>query len=887
MNNEIVKKRRTLTLKKTIDVDLENLARKNLKQSNIDVQKNTEKQEVSYSGKGYGDDVLDIIKKNDSHISKSYDEKVVSNKLKDLNKNQVRSSERNIKIFRKNSQLAFDKISKNQEKNLQSVDKIVIDHKDEKDEIDTDFVKQSEKSKKKTSKVDIDLSKSYSDILKQASTGNNDLNISIRDSDADDPVAIKKTIANKKHNIAVERLGKNTDSETDDDSFSEEEMQIMTDYHKERDKNIPSESETKKKRDDVATTSVKNWKLALNQNVNDEERQRVRELMHKRQRRGRVRHSRFENPKLKKIIKVEQGQSMSPAYLASLMGEKNKTIEYVMRSNQISVDDHGLICFDSIEFIIDTCGHKIDIVESISLEDRFIDMVRATKKEFSDEKEKFARRTPVVTIMGHVDHGKTSLLDYFRNSRVIDGEAGGITQHIGAYKVHTASGNVITFLDTPGHEAFSKIRARGANVTDIVLLIVAADDGVMPQTIEAINHIKAASVPMMVVINKIDRPNTNIEKLITQLSQYEIISDEWGGEHIFVKISAKTGENVETLEENIILQAEMNDLEGNPEGNAVGVVLETKIHPKKGYCATLLIQKGELKIGDNLVAGTSVCTVRNLINDINRSVQSAKICEPVEVFGFDSLPESGEYFAVMDDLQDVRNLAEERIERKKQPQSEKRPFDFFGAVDKKEKKSISFIVKADTQGSLDAIIQSIEKLETDEMDINIAGTGVGIVTNSDLDLASITSSRIIVFNAKVDNNIDETAKNARIEIWKYNIIYNIIDDVNALINNVLGPIISENKVGEAVVKQVFGKTKSGSICGCQVRKGMLKRLLVRVLRNNEVIHDNGNFRTLRKDNEDMTEIRAGFECGLIVDNFFDAQAGDQIHVIEIIEESRN
>lgn len=904
MNGGDEKKRRVLTLTKNLkSVDLSDVAKRkftqgdNNKRDNFDKRSNNvfrEKKVGGFSSKNYDNriqkrDALNIIEQSKLK-KKTYDEQSIASKFKSSNKGSIDSNADDIKLIRPKNKNKNSEFLSPSKKTFSKSD-LDVNSK----ESQTTLANKLNAKKRKSLQVDKNLSSEYLNIFTESlnETKNTDQAIKIKSDDIYETIpVVKKNKKLVKKDLAIKRLGikKEKKSNVQDNNTNDvdDESALLDDYHKVREESFDAGQNVDLKVKENIDSAEKNWKLSLNQNMSDEERQRVRELINRKQRRGsgRMRH-RKNIHRVKKIIKVQQNQVMTPNYLASLMGEKNKTVDNVMHSNQINLNREGLLAFYSIEFIVETCGHSLEIVEKISAEDRFVTMVRATKKDFSPEQEKFVKRSPVVTIMGHVDHGKTSLLDYFRNSRVIDGEAGGITQHIGAYKVQTANGNDITFLDTPGHEAFSKIRARGANVTDIVLLIVAADDGVMPQTIEAINHIKAAKVPMLVVINKIDRPNANIEKLTTQLSQHEIISDEWGGEHIFVKISAKNGENIDELEENIILQAEMDELQGNPGGNAVGVVLETKIHPKKGYCATLLIQKGELKVGDNLIAGTSTCTVRNLVNDIGRAVKSAAICEPVEVFGFDSLPENGEYFAVIDELQDVRDLAAERIEAKKKPQAhEKKPFDFFNESPIEEKKTISFIVKADTQGSLDAIVQSIGKLETDEMEIKIAATGVGILSNSDVDLAKVTNSRILVFNTKVDNNMAETAKNSGIEVWKYNIIYNIIDDINALINNVLGPRISEIKIGEIVVKKVFGKTKSGSICGCIVKQGVVKKLLLRVLRNGEVIYDNGSFRSLRKGDEDVDEVRTGFECGLIIDNFFDAQEGDRIHVIERIEESR-
>lgn len=664
-------------------------------------------------------------------------------------------------------------------------------------------------------------------------------------------------------------------------------------YNLARDKNFQEEEKNSNKKV-IANfdNTQKNWKLDLNRGKSDEEYRRISAIMSERKKNVR-RHTKFKKNKLKRIIKILVNESLSAENLAKLMGEKSKIVQKIIKDNGIILNNSGLLGIDSIEFIVELCGHTLQKVASHSLEDQFLSRIQSINKGKSANTENFKRRAPVVTIMGHVDHGKTSLLDFFRNSKVIEGEAGGITQHIGAYQVKTAGGFDVTFLDTPGHEAFSKIRVQGANVTDIVILIVAADDGVKPQTIEAIQHAKAAKVPIIVAINKIDKPDINLENVKNQLAQHEIISDEWGGEYMFVPISAKTGQNIEKLEEAIVLQSEIHEFMGDTTGSAAGVVLETKIDPKKGYCATLLVQKGLLQKGDNLVAGKSCCTVREIRNDIGRSVQEAGICQPVEVFGFDSLPESGQYFVIMDSLQEMRDLVKERIDTEKQKTTNvNQPVkndDFFGFFEQQdvenEKKELSFIIKADTQGSVDAIVYSIEKLESDEMKIKISAANVGLLNSSDIDLAKITGSTIVVFNSRVDNNLLNSAKLMDIEVRQYDIIYQIIDDINILIGNALGPKILENKIGDVLVKKVFGKTKTGLIVGCYVQKGILKKAVIRVIRNDKVLHE-GSLRSLRAAKVDTDEVQAGFECGIIIDRFFDAQEGDKIEVIERSEEKR-
>ena len=487
--------------------------------------------------------------------------------------------------------------------------------------------------------------------------------------------------------------------------------------------------------------------------------------------------------------------------------------------------------------------------------------------------------------MGHVDHGKTSLLDAIRKTNVVSGEAGGITQHIGAYQVTTPNGALVTFLDTPGHAAFTSMRARGAQVTDIVVLVVAADDSVMPQTVEAINHAKAAGVPMIVAINKVDKNGADPNRVRTQLLSHEVVVEEMGGEVLDVEVSALTGKGLDTLLENIALQAELLDLKANPDRQAEGAVIEAKLDVGRGPVATVLVQKGTLKRGDIFVVGEQWGRVRALINDKGERIDEAGPSVPVEVLGLNGTPEAGDVLNVVDDEAKAREIASyrERLSRDKRAAvGSATTLDQLLAKAKADKdvKELPVVVKSDVQGSAEAIVQALEKLSTDEVRIRVLHSGVGAITESDVTLAEASSAPIIGFNVRANAPAREAANQKGVEIRYYSIIYNLVDDVKAAASGLLAPEIREKFIGYAEILQVFKITGVGKVAGCRVTEGVARRSAgVRLLRDNVVIHE-GKLKTLKRFKDEVREVQVGQECGMAFENYDDMREGDVIEIFE-------
>ncbi|WP_196139491.1 translation initiation factor IF-2 [Aliikangiella sp. G2MR2-5] len=498
-------------------------------------------------------------------------------------------------------------------------------------------------------------------------------------------------------------------------------------------------------------------------------------------------------------------------------------------------------------------------------------------------------RAPVVTIMGHVDHGKTSLLDYIRESRVADGEAGGITQHIGAYHVNTERG-MITFLDTPGHAAFTQMRARGANATDIVILVVAADDGVMPQTIEAIQHSKAAGVQIIVAVNKVDKEEADPDRVKNELSQHDVIPEDWGGDIPFVHVSAKTGEGVEDLLENISILAEMQELKAIPNGPAKGIVIEARLDKGRGVVASVLVQSGELKVGDILLAGFHYGRVRALNDENGQPTKSAGPSIPVEVLGLSGVPEAGDEISVVADERKAREVAnfrqgkyKEQLMAKQQKAKLENMFSNMGAD---EKQVLNVIVKADVQGSTEALQSSLLDLATDEIQVNVISAGVGAITETDITLASASNAIVVGFNVRADATARKAVSREGVDLRYYSVIYDVIDEVKAAMSGMLSPEKKQQIIGLAEVRDVFKSPKLGAIAGCMVVEGIVKRNNpIRVLRDNVVIYE-GELESLRRFKDDANEVRNGMECGIGVKNYNDVKVGDQIEVFEIIEVAR-
>ena len=533
---------------------------------------------------------------------------------------------------------------------------------------------------------------------------------------------------------------------------------------------------------------------------------------------------------------------------------------------------------------IEILGAEFDIEINIVDTQEEFDYVKA----YEDEDDLHAEsRAPVVTIMGHVDHGKTSLLDYIQNSRVASGEAGGITQHVGAYMVEK-NGKNITFIDTPGHEAFTAMRARGASVTDIVIIVVAADDGVKPQTKEAIAHAKAAGVPIIIAINKMDKESANPDLVKTGLAELEIMPTEWGGSHEFVPVSAKTGMGIEDLLEIVLLQAEILELKANPNREAKATIIESSLQKGRGPVATVIVENGTLKVGDTIVAGVAYGKVRALSDDKGRSLKSIKPGECGVLIGLSEVPEAGETLISVKSDKEAREYAQKKYEylrQKELSKSTKVTIDELSAkIAEGELKNLPVIVKADVQGSLEAIKASLEKLRNDEIKVNIIHSGVGGITQSDISLASASQNCVILgFNIRPTGEIKEKAKDKAVEIKTYNVIYNLLDDVKALLSGLMSPVITEEDLGQAVIRQVINVPKIGQIAGCMVTEGIISRgAKIRVIRDGVVVFE-GNISSLKRFKDDAKEVAKGYECGVGIEGYNDMREGDYIESYKEVE----
>ena len=589
----------------------------------------------------------------------------------------------------------------------------------------------------------------------------------------------------------------------------------------------------------------------------------------------------FEKPAAKVERDVKIGETISVAELANKMAVKATEVIKAMMKMGAMATINQVIDQETASIVAEEMGHKVILTKENELEESVMAEAQQGGAKTS--------RAPVVTIMGHVDHGKTSLLDYIRRAKVADGEAGGITQHIGAYHVDTDKG-MISFLDTPGHAAFTSMRSRGAKATDIVVLVVAADDGVMPQTIEAIQHAKAAGVPLMVAVNKIDKEGADFDRVKTELSQHDVISEEWGGENIFSFVSAKVGTGVDALLDSILLQAEMLDLEAVSTGPASGVVIESRLDKGRGPVASILVQQGELKQGDIVLCGLEYGRVRAMRDENGKPIESAGPSIPVEVLGLSGVPQAGDEATVVKDEKKAREVALYRQGKfrdiKLARQQKAKLENMFSNMEAGEVSELNVVLKSDVQGSLEAICDSLNKLSTDEVKVNIIGRGVGGITETDASLASASGALVIGFNVRADASARKLIDNEAVELRYYSIIYDLIDEVRAAMSGLLAPEFKQEITGIADVREVFKSPKIGAIAGCMVTEGTIKRNNpIRVLRENVVIYE-GVLESLRRFKDDATEVRNGVECGIGVKNYNDVRVGDQIEVFEIIEVKR-
>ena len=589
----------------------------------------------------------------------------------------------------------------------------------------------------------------------------------------------------------------------------------------------------------------------------------------------------FERPTAPVVREVLIPETITVAELAQKMSVKATEVIKFMMSMGSMVTINQVIDQDTAILVVEEMGHIAKKLQENALEDALAQQAESTGER--------VHRAPVVTIMGHVDHGKTSLLDYIRRTRVAAGEAGGITQHIGAYHVQTEKG-MVTFLDTPGHEAFTAMRARGAKATDIVVLVVAADDGVMPQTLEAVQHAKAGGVPMVVAVNKIDKPQAEPERVKQELVGHEVVPEEWGGDTMFVHVSAKTGEGVDALLDSILTQAEVMELTAVNDAPATGVVIESTLDKGRGPMATILVQNGTLHKGDVLLTGHEYGRVRAMFDENGKTVEEAGPSVPVVVLGLSGTPNAGDSAQVLPDERKAREIALFRqgkfrdVEFARQRGAKLE--DMFSQMGQGEVSTLNMVVKADVQGSMEALRESLAKLSTNEVQVKLIGSGVGGINESDINLAVASSAVVVGFNVRADASARRTAEERGVELRYYSVIYDVLDDVRKALSGMLSPEIKEQIVGLAEVRDVFRSPKFGSIAGCLVVEGSVKRNNpIRVLRDNVVIYE-GHLESLRRFKDDVNEVRAGTECGIGVKDYNDVKPGDQIEVYERIEVAR-
>jgi translation initiation factor IF-2 len=592
----------------------------------------------------------------------------------------------------------------------------------------------------------------------------------------------------------------------------------------------------------------------------------------------------FAMPTETKIRDVIIGEANSLADLAQQMSVKTGEIVKILFKMGVMANINQVLDQDTASLVIEEMGHKARFVSEDVIEEELAESLAADVGEVEIE------RAPVVTVMGHVDHGKTSLLDYIRKSTVASGEAGGITQHIGAYHVNTDHG-MISFLDTPGHAAFSAMRSRGAKATDVIILVVAGDDGVKPQTEEAVQHAKSAGVPLVVAINKMDKEGVDTDRVKNELAALEVIPEEWGGETQFIEVSALTGAGVDKLLEAVLLQAELLELRAYTDVPGHGVVIESRLDKGRGSVASVLVQNGTLKTGDIILAGHEYGRIRALVDERGQNVKSAGPSIPVEVLGLNGVPEAGDDFVVVTDEKKAREVAEFRRTRHKDSLQAKQQSsmveNMFEGLGKPEKGIFNVIIKTDVRGSLEAIVGSLHKLGTDEVAVNVVGSGVGGISETDVHLAATSKAMIIGFNTRADKSARDIVDNEGLQLRYYNVIYDVIDDVKAIMGGMLSPEIRETIVGIAEVRDVFNSPKFGFIAGSMVVEGTVYRSKpIRVLRDNVVIYE-GELESLRRFKDDANEVRNGIECGIGVKNYNDVKVGDKIEVYETTEIARS
>jgi len=621
-------------------------------------------------------------------------------------------------------------------------------------------------------------------------------------------------------------------------------------------------------------------KMTISQALSDGDgRQRSLASVRRQREKARMRES---QPQVKQVRDVVIPDTITVQELANRMAERAADVVKELMKQGIMATVTQSIDAETAELVTLEFGHKVQRVSESDVEEGLVGA--------DDDEKDLQPRPPVVTVMGHVDHGKTSLLDAIRATDVAGGESGGITQHIGAYQIETKSGNLITFIDTPGHEAFTEMRLRGANTTDIVVLVVAADDSVMAQTIEAINHAKAAGCPVIVAVNKCDKPEADPQRVRNDLLQHEIVTEDFGGEVLCVNVSAHTGLGLDKLEEAIMLQAELLELKANPDRPAEGSVVEAKVERGRGSVATVLVQRGTLRVGDIFVSGAESGRVRALLNERGKQLKLALPGQPVEILGLNGTPMSGDTFVVVESESRAREIAEYRKRRNRDKEAR---ISARGSVEQMltaiaagEAEELPVVIKTDVHGSLEAIRAAFEKLATEQVRVRILTAGVGAISESDVSLAAASNAMVIGFNVRAIPQARDLAKRDGIEIRYHSIIYELIDEVKGAMGGLLSPEQQESFIGYAEIRQVFSVSKQGKVAGCMVTEGIIKRgCKVRLLRDNVVIHE-GSLKTLRRFKDEVKEVRDGMECGMAFDNYSDIQEGDMIECFEVKEIAR-
>jgi translation initiation factor IF-2 len=601
------------------------------------------------------------------------------------------------------------------------------------------------------------------------------------------------------------------------------------------------------------------------------QQQAVASAKRRQEERDKLQKLQFEIAK-KQQLKVAIPDTISVGELASRMKKTAAEVIKQLIKEGVFASVSDVIDYDTAAIVATDMGCKVEKEVVVSVEERLID-------DHEDDESELAPRAPVVVVMGHVDHGKTSLLDYIRHSHVASGEAGGITQAIGAYTVNV-NGNPVTFLDTPGHEAFTSMRARGAMITDIAILVVAADDGIMPQTIESINHAKAANIPIVVAVNKMDVHGANPDRVKQQLTEYELVSEEWGGDTIICPISAKTGMGIDKLLENLVVLAEVQELKANPNRPGKGTVIEARLDKGRGPIITVLVQNGTLHQGDLIIAGTAVGRVRTMVNDKGVRVEEAGPSIPVEISGLSEVPMAGDVFNVVADERMARELVEQRKTEIKDaasgPAKKVSLEDLFSQIQAGEMKTLNIIVKADVQGSAEAVKSSLEKISNDEVQVKVIHSGVGAINESDVMLAATSDAIVVGFNVRPDNAARDSAARSNVDIRLYRVIYDCINEIESAMKGMLAPKFKERIIGHAEVRETYKVSKVGTVMGCYVQDGKIQRgCQVRVLRDNIVVHE-GDLASLRRFKDDVKEVQENYECGMQIDKFNDVKVGDII-----------